>query len=941
MEAKQERRHADRKKLGIRRMIVIVAAWRKIAMLTGLRGRIRAGVLALFLGGASCAVAGTTTLTAADAFAVPSNVPTTTSFTITRGGDISYDVQLAYHTVDGTAIAGTDYTAASGSITIPAGSTGISIPVGIAANAGENRDFQLLLDSAMALGPPFDFYMVPYWGQPSFGIGSRMATTCDINGDGKPDIAGIPSDPQSRIVIAIINVMAPGDSAPSYGPQQYFATGARPTFVACTDINADGKPDLIVANSDDATISVLLNTTTAGATTPSFASQQVFATGANPQSFSVADINSDGKPDLIVPNQDANSVSVLLNTTAVNATVSTFAPQTAFAVGTSPRAAAVLDVNGDGEPDIVIANTTSNTISVLFSSTAQGAATPSFGTQHAFVIGKGPIALATADIDSDGKRDLITANYGDGTVAVIRNTTPVGATTPSFATPVLLATGVGPTAVTAVDLDGDGKPELIVANADDDDIAVLRNITAPNSAPMFAPPQAYSCGSPPSSVTTADIDSDGMLDIVVDCYGPLVLLAKQWTSAPWSYGAPQTAFRGNVPANLRYDMVSADVNGDGKSDIALLDWGSGQVFVYVNSTAQGAATPTFSGPFAYPTQPYSSSIVAADVNEDGKPDLIVANTGNGGDGNSVSVLLNTTASNAAVPTFAPRQLFGTGIGPSIVAAADINGDGHVDLVVTDSGYSDTGNTFSVLLNTTSPGSAVASFATQQSFTARSELVGLIAADFNSDNMPDIAVESAGDNRLSILLNISLPGSQTLSFAPMQDFNSYGFENFVSADINGDGRPDLIDIDGVQVNALINTTAAGDATLSFTWQPVAGFSSFSVAAADLNGDSMPDVVATDTGDNTVWALINSTVPGSDVASFIGRYYATGAANPRGVVIADVNGDGQPDLIVPGAANLYTSGVISVLLHTNYQTQITGSPATGHILPDPIFADGFGP
>ena len=82
-------------------------------------------------------------------------------------------------------------------------------------------------------------------------------------------------------VSVLLNTTAPGAATPSFAAQQTFATGSDPISVTAADVNGDGKPDLIVANANDNTVSVLLNTTLPGAATPSFAAQQTFATGTS------------------------------------------------------------------------------------------------------------------------------------------------------------------------------------------------------------------------------------------------------------------------------------------------------------------------------------------------------------------------------------------------------------------------------------------------------------------------------------------------------------------------------------------------------------------------------------------------------------------------------------------------------------------------------------
>ncbi|MCC3153338.1 FG-GAP-like repeat-containing protein, partial [Hymenobacter sp. BT770] len=175
-------------------------------------------------------------------------------------------------------------------------------------------------------------------------------------------------------------------------------------------------------------VGVLLNTAATGAATPSFAAQATFATGSSPYSVAAADVNGDGKPDLLVANYYSNSVSVLLNTAATGAATPSFAAQATFATGSSPSSVAVADVNGDGKPDLLVANNTSSTVGVLLNATATGAATPSFAAQAAFATGSNPLSVAAADVNGDGKPDLLTANYTSNTVSVLLNTTAVAPT---------------------------------------------------------------------------------------------------------------------------------------------------------------------------------------------------------------------------------------------------------------------------------------------------------------------------------------------------------------------------------------------------------------------------------------------------------------------------------------------------------------------------------
>ena len=129
-----------------------------------------------------------------------------------------------------------------------------------------------------------------------------------------------------------------------------FTTGTNPLYVSIGDLNGDGLPDLAVANFSSNSISVFANTTTPGASTPSFSTKTDFTTGSEPSSVSIGDLNGDGKPDLAVVNRGSASVSVFFKTTTTGSSTPSFSTKTDFTTGSEPSSVSIEDLNGDGKP---------------------------------------------------------------------------------------------------------------------------------------------------------------------------------------------------------------------------------------------------------------------------------------------------------------------------------------------------------------------------------------------------------------------------------------------------------------------------------------------------------------------------------------------------------------------------------------------------------------
>jgi len=350
----------------------------------------------------------------------------------------------------------------------------------------------------------------------------------DLDGDGKPDLAVANS--YSNTVSIFRNTSTSGSiAAGSFGAKVDFATGIQPISVTIGDLDGDGKPDLAVANNSSTTVSVFRNTSTSGSiAASSFAAKVDFTTGNNPYSVAIGDLDGDGKPDLAVANFSSNTVSVFRNTsTSGSIAAGSFAAKVDFTAGNNPYSVAIGDLDGDGKPDLAVANGSSNRVSVFRNTSSSGSiGAGSFAVKVDFATGIQPISVTIGDMDGDGKPDLAVANNGSNTVSVLRNTSTSGSIAAgSFGAKVDFTTGTNPISVAIGDLDGDGKPDLAVANYNSNTVSVYRNTSTSGSiaAGSFGAKVDFATGTQPYSVTIGDLDGDGKPDLAVANYSSFTL----------------------------------------------------------------------------------------------------------------------------------------------------------------------------------------------------------------------------------------------------------------------------------------------------------------------------------------------------------------------------------------------------------------------------------
>jgi hypothetical protein len=345
------------------------------------------------------------------------------------------------------------------------------------------------------LGRTYPWMLYPSAVFPA-GTAPNAVTLGDVNNDSALDIIVVNTLDDN------VSVML-GDGRGSFQSQYRFTTGRNPVVVALGDVNGDGVLDAIVANGRSDDISVLL-----GNGDGSFQTQQRFSAGNRPHSIGLGDINADGILDVVVTNYSSNDGSALLGNGD-----GSFQTQQRFNTGGYPCSMALGDMNSDGMLDMIVANWFDDDVSVLL-----GNGNGSFQAQQRFSAGRSPKFVALGDTNADGILDVVVANQSSDNVSVL-----LGNGGGSFQVQQRFSSGNGPGSIALGDINGDGMLDVVATNGMSDDISVLLG----NGEGGYRVQYRYSTGSVPRFVALGDVNNDRMLDVVVTiASGVSVLLSS-------------------------------------------------------------------------------------------------------------------------------------------------------------------------------------------------------------------------------------------------------------------------------------------------------------------------------------------------------------------------------------------------------------------------------
>jgi uncharacterized protein YjdB len=355
----------------------------------------------------------------------------------------------------------------------------------------------------------------------------------DIDGDGRPDLV---TNCKATGQVAVIRNLSSGSwiSGSSFSSVQYFTCGNQPTNVKLVDIDGDGMLDVLATQLGVLKISILRNTSSPGMI--SFASNYEYSiapTGVAPYVIGTADFNRDGLIDIAVTCRDSNYVVVLQNNSSAGTL--DFSVVGSYRTNSQPHGLCTADFDNDGFVDIVTADTQGHALSI-FKNTSSSS-TISFADNVTVSVSGNPIDVQAADIDNDGRQDIVISQTGLNKITLFKNISTAGfIDTNSFAPGVDFLAGTYTAGLGIGDLNGDGKPDIVVANAGSGGhfSMFINHATSSDtfSTSTLSTPIDYNTFGIIYSTNVGDLNGDGYPEIIATNNGGGVNILRNYPIPP-------------------------------------------------------------------------------------------------------------------------------------------------------------------------------------------------------------------------------------------------------------------------------------------------------------------------------------------------------------------------------------------------------------------------